>query len=140
MWLIISNTSLISNCNSDITTLCCYVVYIASMTTLIANSVDLATLLPIYPSERSPYSSIASERCLYIAVSMTLSIMLSKAIGLYVPGVCFAFCDLLGLAKIIMSVLYRHFGKYSYTKLVFVILVMMVVRGLLYIFRNPMDR
>ncbi len=140
MWLTVLNAPLMSSCNNDTTVLHCHTVYIAFMTTLIVSSVDFVTLLPICPSGRSPYSSAISERRLHIAVSMTLPIMLSKAIGLYAPRVCFAFCDLPGLARIMISMLCRCFRKYSYTKLVFVILAMMVVRGLLYIFRNPMDR
>ncbi len=140
MWLTVSNVPLMSNYNSDIIVLCCHVIYIAFVTILIANSIDLAILLSICPSRRSSYSFAISERCLYIVVSMTLFIVLNKAIGLYVLGVCFAFYNLLGLAKIMTSVLCRRFGKYLYAKLVFVILAMMVVRGLSYIFRNPINR
>ncbi len=140
MWLTVSNAPLMSSCNNDIIILHCHTVYTVSVTTLIASSVDLAILLSIYPLERSPYSSAIFERCLYIAVFMTLSIVFSKTIGLSTSGICFAFYDLLGLARLMMSVLYRRFRKYSHMKLVFVILVMMVVRGLPYIFRNPVNR
>ncbi len=140
MWLIVSNIPLILNCNSDAIILYCYTIYIASVTTLIVNSVDFATLLPICSLGRSLYFFAVFERHLYIIVSMTLSIMLSKAIGVYISEVCFVFCDLSDLARIMISTLYRRFGKYSYMKLVFVILAMIIVRGLSYIFRNPIDR
>ncbi len=138
--MIVSNAPLISNCNNNTIISCCHVVYIAFVTTLIASSIDLAILLSICSSRRSPYSFVVSERRLHIVVSITLSIILNKTIGLYTPRIYFAFCDLPGLARIMTLALYRHFGKYSYTKLMFVILAMMVARGLPYIFRNPINK
>ncbi len=138
--MIVSNASLISNYNNNIITLYCHTIYIVSITILIVNSIDLVILLSICPLGKSLYSSVISERYLYIIVFITLFIVFSKTIDLYVSGICFVFCDLSGLVRIMMLILYRCFGKYSYMKLVFVILTMMVARGLSYIFRNPMNR
>ncbi len=129
-----------SNCNNDTITLCCHIIYIAFITILIVNSINLAILLFICPSRRSLYSSTISERCLYIIISMTLSIVLNKTIDLYIPRICFVFCDLLDLMRIMMLILYRCFGKYSYMKLMFVILAMMVMKDLSHIFRNSINR
>ncbi len=138
--MIILNIPLILSCNSDIITSYCYAIYIAFITILIVNSIDFVTLLSIYPSKRSLYFFVISEMYLYIAISITLSIVFNRIIDLYILGICFVFYDLLGLARIITSTLYRHFRKYLYIKLMFVILTMIIVRDLLYIFRNPINK
>ncbi len=131
---------MISSYNSNTIILCCHIVYIAFITILIASSINFVILLFIYSLERSLYSSIISKKCLYIAVSMTLFIIFNKAISLYILRICFAFYNLSDLMRIMISTLYKYFRKYSYMKLVFVILAMIIVRGLLYIFSNPINR
>ncbi len=117
-----------------------YVIYIVFITTLIVNSIDLTILLFICPLKRNLCSSIISKRYLYIAVFMILFIVFNKTIDLYISKICFVFCNLSDLIRIMISTLYRCFRKYLYIKLIFVILIMIVIKDLSYIFRNSIKK
>src|SRR5271157_6106387 len=118
-----------SSYSSDATAPWLHVIYIASITILIASSVERPGLLPIWPSGSSYYSSAALTIRLHIAVSITFPNMLRSAIGRYAPGVLWALIDLPAFRNTTTSVRRNRLGKYFSLKLALVNFVIIRVSG-----------